>query len=425
MGSIPRLGKWWIVLGVGVAVLGIFAADRLAWGYAWKILEARRQAWIAEMSETNPAEVNRTRPAQALSFLELAEYRAEYAALNQGVRYAYSTLYNMGPNFKGRYFSTDERGFRQVPPASDPDAPRVGFFGGSIVWGVETEFDRLTIPAQFQLQSEGRYQAVNYGMPSYNLTGSLLLFLSALVRDQPSRPLKAAIFYGMWNDCHSALWRIPGSKAAPPPHASDGLLLDASAVHQIFQRELEVNGKMVLDPPGLERAWDRLRSEALYLIRSSGLRLLTWTFLDSEYIPFLEYQRRKRDHETLSATDSEIDTALDQVINLNRDQMAAIRAVAARRGIKVLFAMPPMAFTRADPRDGEFEPSDYQARLLASCYAKAREAFGNDPDFVDLSKMTFPPIRVFADYGHMVGGGNQYVANVLLYLTEQLLGTAP
>lgn len=134
-------------------------------------------------------------PSSTAYFTELSQTR---------VRWEPYVYWVVAP-FSGQYIHVRENGLRDTyqPETTGADAPVIGVFGGSTVWG-EGARDRYTIPSQLAtLLTEAGQPArvINYGQTGYVSTQDLLMFQAQLLQGQP---LKTAIFYGGFNDVLSA-----------------------------------------------------------------------------------------------------------------------------------------------------------------------------------------------------------------------------
>jgi lysophospholipase L1-like esterase len=105
---------------------------------------------------------------------------------------------------QGQYIRVDATGLRATFDQNIPtDAPVLGVFGGSTVWG-EGARDNYTIPSQIAnllLAKDTPYRVINYGQTGYVSTQDLLLFQMQLLNDNVPN---VAIFYGGFNDVLSA-----------------------------------------------------------------------------------------------------------------------------------------------------------------------------------------------------------------------------
>jgi lysophospholipase L1-like esterase len=105
---------------------------------------------------------------------------------------------------QGQYIQVDANGLRATFDQNIPtDAPTLGVFGGSTVWG-EGARDNYTIPSQIAkllLANDTPYRVINYGQTGYVSTQDLLLFQMQLLNNNAPN---IAIFYGGFNDILSA-----------------------------------------------------------------------------------------------------------------------------------------------------------------------------------------------------------------------------
>ena len=89
--------------------------------------------------------------------------------------------------------TSDAEGLRQHRLGRDnrPNSLRIGFFGGSLVWGTGTDDDG-TIPALFDQTTE-RFEVLNYGQGSWTSRQSLALLINLIRED---RAPDIVVFYG-------------------------------------------------------------------------------------------------------------------------------------------------------------------------------------------------------------------------------------
>ena len=254
---------------IAYGVLRVVAADYRAEYFAW----AARQP---------------TLNFRGLRDNEERIFRSEQETVRLGASYGFTTRISLLGNFRGKFIQTDERGFRSVPDAGNPESPLVAFFGGSVVWGLSAETNGTTLPAHFQALSGGKFRAANYGVWGYSTVDSLANFLSAIIRDHSRDPFHAAVMVGAWNDCGRILFFLPDGKR-PPPYTSDGIPVSELMPLGLFQSELEKNGKLIID---FNLAMTRFWKWATDLM--AKLRTVVWSafWLILNLIPGAENIRR-------------------------------------------------------------------------------------------------------------------------------------
>lgn len=103
--------------------------------------------------------------------------------------------YSLIPNYRGRYVTTDEKGFRIDRATINTTIPKIGFFGGSTMFSTRTAQDG-SIPECFNRMPGRGLQALNFGLGYYSSTAELTTFIEVVRRE----PLQYAVFYDGVNE---------------------------------------------------------------------------------------------------------------------------------------------------------------------------------------------------------------------------------
>jgi hypothetical protein len=111
--------------------------------------------------------------------------------------------------FQGETITIDERGIRQSTDDPGSDAPVVGMFGGSTLWGTGVRDDG-TIASSMNRQGGGAYRAVNYGETGYR---AIQGYLTLVGEYQAGSKFSHVVFYDGVNDVYT------GCRADIPPYA--------------------------------------------------------------------------------------------------------------------------------------------------------------------------------------------------------------
>ena len=104
--------------------------------------------------------------------------------------------YGMPRHFEGKYFQTDDFGFRIDRTRVDPRTQKIAFFGGSTIFSVTTRIEH-SIPAIVgEALDPNTAQALNFGVIGYSISAELALFLEIARRELPD----VVVFYDGVNE---------------------------------------------------------------------------------------------------------------------------------------------------------------------------------------------------------------------------------
>lgn len=413
-----------LVILMAVEVTAHFAAEHV--GAPRKAAMLRGMTMNKEGKEVPGESFGAGRDNQYLSPEERRLFAKEYAEVVDGSVYAQRTIFNFTPNYAGRFLRTDERGFRIVPQPPQPAAKRVAFLGGSVIWGTATETNADTVPAKFQSLSQGRFETINYGMGGYSSVENVLMLNSLLVRDHPKRPIDAVVVADIWNECIPAIVGLETSVR----FASDGLGPAISGHTGVFLSELRRDGILTFNPAQSFQAMSRKVSDffgsaILGATRQIVERERVWRLIrlirDPEFMPWYCCGKEEEVPDPLASIAPDVYVAkVDASLDVFENNITMMRALAEKHGVKIFFAINPMAFDKKNPAPGEYLPTS-RDKLYQACFARARARFARVGDVIDMSDTPMPDGRAFADTGHMNRLGNEaYAAELLRRLGPRL-----
>lgn len=278
-----------------------------------------------------------------------------------------SYLYFRRKPFRGEHINVDAHGFRRTIQTSAASG-NIWLFGGSTVWGTGVD-DAHTLASA--LAGVGAIQVGNFGESGYVSAQSQLSFLSAL-RCNAGLP-DAAIFIDGVNDVYSAL---QAGRAGLPQNESN----------RVAEFNLSRNAKV-----------------------AAGA-------LASRLEGFHRLQHR------LVQADAVVEPAqlAEQVAEHYLAVVAQTRAIAAARGIPVLFVWQPSLFERANPTPDErgvianSELAHYTLQRASTEALRARLGQSPAKDVVILSDVFDAyPQALYFDFSHTGAAGNQILAELL------------
>lgn len=410
---------------IGVVFFVFLTIEICAYFAAEHIGAPRKEAMLRGMvldkdgKETPSEALGVGRDNQYLSAEERKIFAKEYSDVVDKSVYAQRTMFNFAPNYTGKFIITDERGFRVVPEPQQPTKMRVAFLGGSVAWGIAAETNADTIPAKFQTLSEGRFKAINYGMGGYSSVENVLMLNSILVRDHKTHKIDAVIVSDIWNDCIPVIARLTPNS----PFASDGLGPAVSGHLSVFVSELRREGMLIFSPKQSfmsisQHVSSFFTSTLPNAVRQVVERERVWRLIrlirDPEFVPWFCCGKEEVLPDPLaSISPDEYAPAIEASLDVLDNNLAMMRALSHKHGIRIFFSINPMAFTKRNPAPGE-SVSTPRDKLYEACYARARSRLGNSDDVFDMSDTPMPDERVFADTGHMNRLGNEAYAAELL-----------
>jgi len=249
----------------------------------------------------------------------------------------------------------------------------VWFFGGSTMVNL-TASDELTIVNQAakRLRERGvRATTINLGMGGFSSNQEMIKFVDMLRRVDINERPKVAVFYDGYND--SAHARAFGVGNMPEDFAAR------------FQLVIE-------------------RPDKLWLSNMSSTIGAHSRFWRKFGMPLVQrwYDRAVNSHRPPPPTDP------GPAVEMYLQNAEIIRAVARQFGIRSLFVMQPMIFTKATPSDFEKDVlrdvvyrDKAAAEYMESWFRLAREKTKSMPDFLDLTTVLDGKVRDdFFDHGH-------------------------
>ena len=276
--------------------------------------------------------------------------------------------------FSGNQIAVDAHGFRHSAAAARTFG-EVWFFGGSVVWGTGVS-DAQTLPSLTALAWRGQAPRVlNFAESGYVTAQSHLSFAHAL-RCQGAMP-RLAVFVDGVNDVYSAL---QSGRAGWPQNESN--------------RAQEFNLSRRVD--ALALAW---------LTRLKGLSALRSRLAPSQ----------------LGWDAQRLEGLAGQIVDAYLATIAQTRAIAAARGVPVLFVWQPSLFAktqRAPDEQSVLEASSsaHVALQLASDAELARRLLqAPQADIVDLQQVFQQHAEpLYLDFAHLGPAGNQLLIDALM-----------
>ncbi len=355
-----RRRRWLLALASVAIVLGIL--ELVARGLA---LDPRSERWEKHMGSLD-------------DLPEREQFLADREAAIGYQRVVYADYYLARPvpvatqtvNFREDYYSA--RPCPDSRPWADAQA-RVWFFGGSTMEDLATCTDARTLANQTVRALNGAGVPAaghNFGARSFSLTVESIKYQDLLRREPVERHPSDVVFYDGYNDVHVSMQPGPGS-----------LSLEYAAHLRLI----------------VERAHGRLFARALSetLAKASTL------------YHYLLGRRLKR--WLLNPQQVQVDLSADAVahaadVYVTNTRM--LRAVSRAFGVRPLFVLQPMVFTKAGLSPSEQAALDElpaeAVAFMRAWYAAVRERMAAFPDFLDLSGVLDGDGRTdFFDVGHV------------------------
>lgn len=115
------------------------------------------------------------------------------------------------PNFRGKYVTTDDAGFRIDRSSISEKTDKIAFFGGSTMFSTTTR-QEADIPSLLNAKLDrSKVEAMNFGVGGYSSTAELMTFIEVLRRDH----IRVAVFYDGVNEYSRYLEKIQDKIDAP------------------------------------------------------------------------------------------------------------------------------------------------------------------------------------------------------------------
>lgn len=304
-------------------------------------------------------------------------------------------------NYKGKFLSTDQEGFRNTVQYHSGKAGvsvHVALFGGSTQWGVGTLGDENTIASQLA-KSINRLTDVpvvvhNFGVGGYAIAQETVLLLEKLEQV----PIDIAVFFDWVNEVEHG------------------------------QRELNVFGtpqKGLLTPEWLGKAtamsfcgaWhlEKILPNTMRLVSGLGKRLMYY-WGPSEVVAqhqgrnHIDPSRPPYNFMFLSAEthDAQAERVVSHYLKLKK----VIEGASERFGFRPIFALQPMLATKRQVHENE-ERRYSKNPLMAKILERAESKLSATPNFVDMTECIQTPEHVYVDDHHTGKVGNGMIADCM------------
>jgi hypothetical protein len=307
--------------------------------------------------------------------------------------------YSPPVNFRGKYFQTDDLGYRIQEDVSQIDKSIIGCYGGSTMFSIFTD-QSGTIPScinNLNLLPDSLH-ALNFGIGAYASSTELITFIETSRHYQ----VKHALFLDGVNEVASVLYRLMDNK-------EDDMVYDYwnyPYYPPLLGGFLNVLNSIESDYV-VFRLWD-LPKPALYWVSVSLIGKVSKLFPSHSALN-ADVQERW--------TEEDYEKAGRYAARLYLNNIRDIKTLADAKGIRTYFILQPTLFS-TNKVFNEMELSikndnhSSVKSIHAYIYKYIKEADKGDLNFIDLSDAwdDLPPGDYFFDWNHVNKKANEHLS---------------
>ena len=285
---------------------------------------------------------------------------------------------------------------------------RTIILGGSTVFGWGAESPQWNLPARLNAalkrQDGGRHEVINAGVLGYDSAQEFLYFTSELVHYQPD----LIIVYDGWNDEYAAEVGPSGPKVR-----TDGVNYFKNSEHLLMEKRFTASysllgsARLLLENVAA-RALAGIRQTGLFWMLRSPYRQIVQRLAPASPKPQLKYDSAR--------------------LGIYERNLTSILSFADQNGIRIaLFLQPIMWIDGRTPTQDEARLAETDSDSIPvrqAFYAEARPMFDRLRQryqraglvcIEDLSQvLRDTPDQVYINSGHLLGRGNQVVADEMV-----------